>query len=395
MIYLDVTSSCKSPVNTGVQRAVRGIFRSLTQAGAPVTPLVWDPRLASYCTLSKRERGFLEAPFRAGRQAEAVPGRRANPAGVFSRIARAWRRRGARVDLPGGATLFVPEIFQDNRAAYLASFPGRAVGVCHDAIAWRRPEITPAANAAGAREYLAALGRMAAVIAVSEETRDELLACWRESGQAPAPVTVLGWPVDHAGPERPLAPEPADGAPSLLCVATFEPRKNHLALLDAAARLWTAGLDFELVLIGRTTASWGPRVIAAIDALAAAGRPIRWRRHVDDATLGESYARSLFTVFPSLIEGYGLPVVESLWHGRPCVCGANGAIGETSAGGGCLHVDQADPAALAAGMERLLTDHPLRRRLTEEARGRRFASWADYPPAVLAVLKPKSCSGGL
>lgn len=385
MIYLDVTSSCKSPVNTGVQRAVRGIFRSLRQAGAPVTPLVWDRRLAAYCTLSGRERGFLEAPFRSLAQPEATPGRHANPAGIFSKLARTLARRRARLELDPRRPLFVPEIFQDNRAAFLDAFPGRKVAVCHDLIAWRRPEITPAANRQGVREYLAALGRMTAVIAVSEETRRELLAFWREAGQAPAPVTVLGWPVDHFGEARPLAPAPTAAA-RVLCVGTFEPRKNHLALLEAARRLWEAGATFELTLIGRTTPGHGPRVVRAIETLAAAQHPVRWLRHVNDQTLEEAYRGALFTVFPSLAEGFGLPVIESLWHGRPCICGANGALGEISAGGGCLSVDQTSPAALAAALERLLNDPSLRRRLADEARDRPFAAWEAYAPAVLAVL---------
>lgn len=383
-IYLDVTSSCKSPVNTGVQRAVRGIFRSLSQAGAPVTPLAWDPGLAAYCALSERERGFLEAPFRLLGRPEAVPGRHANPAGVFSKLARALRRRRSRVALDAGCTLFVPEIFQDNRAAFFGTFPGRKVAVCHDLIAWRRPEITPVANQQGVREYLAALGQMTAVIAVSEETRAELLAFWREAGQDPAPVTVLGWPVDHSGEARPRTPAPM--AARVLCVGTFEPRKNHLALLEAARQLWERGAVFELTLIGRTTPVHGPLVVKAIETLAAANHPVRWLRHVDDRTLQEAYEGALFTVFPSLAEGFGLPVIESLWHGRPCLCGANGALGEISAGGGCLSVDQTQPAALAAAMERLLNDPPLRARLAEEARARPFATWDAYAPAVLSVL---------
>lgn len=384
MIYLDATSSCKSPVNTGVQRAVRGIYRSLVQAGAPVTPIVWDPGLASYCALSRRELGFLEAPFRSVGGSEAVPGRHANPAGVFSKIARSARRRWTRVEPSAGDTLFVPEIFQDNRSAFFDSFPGRTVAVCHDLIAWRRPEITPSANKKGVREYLLALGRMTAVVAVSEETREDLLAFWREAGLEPAPITVLGWPVDHSGQERPLAPAPS--AARILCVGTFEPRKNHVALLEAARLLWEAGAQYELVLIGRTTPGHGPLVIKAVEQLVAAHFPLRWLRHVNDETLEGAYRDAQFTVYPSLMEGFGLPVLESLWHGRPCICGANGALGETSAGGGCLNVDQTQPAALAAAMDRLLKDHPFRRRLTQETRDRTFTTWKSYALAVMPVL---------
>ena len=129
-----------------------------------------------------------------------------------------------------------------------------------------------------------------------------------------------------------------------------------MVLLEAAESLWRRGDDFELVLVGRTTAQWGGRVEEVIARLQATGRPVRWLRHVDDATLRRAYEACVFTVFPSLVEGFGLPILESLWHGRPCVCGVNGALGEVSMGGGCLPVDQTVASALAGAMEHLLAD---------------------------------------
>ena len=333
-------------MNTGVQRVVRGLHRALSAVTA-VTPILWDPRLTAYCALSRRERGFLEEPFAGqsvdGGGGEAEPGRRANPVPVWSKLARAWTHRRNRLDLPArltaADTLFVPEIFQDNRVGWLADLAGRTaarrVGVCHDAIAWRRPDITPPARQGGFVEYLDTLGTFDHVVAVSHETADDLVACWRERGRSNAPpVTVFPWPVNHAGAERRVQPPPAPTGPrTVLCVGTFEPRKNHLALLEAAETVWARGGVFELVLVGRTTAQWGGRVLAAVERLRAAGRSVRWLRHVDDTTLRRAYDECAFTVFPSLVEGFGLPILESLWHGRPCVCGVNGAIGEVSAGG--------------------------------------------------------------
>ena len=406
VIYLDVTSSCKSPMNTGVRRVVRGLYRSLA-AVAPLTPVLWDPHLVAYSTLSGREQGFLEAPFGEGnakKNGDAEPGRRANPIPGWSKLARAWTHRRNRLDLParltGADTLFVPEIFQDNRVRWLANLgantPARRVGVCHDAIAWRRPDITPPARQGGFKEYLSTLATFDHVVAVSRETSDELLAFWRERGQtAVPPVTVFPWPVNHAGATRQFSPPPAPtGRRAVLCVGTFEPRKNHLVLLEAAGAVWERGGDFELVFIGRTTAQWGSRVEVAIERLQAAGRPVRWLRHVDDETLRRAYDDCAFTVFPSLVEGFGLPILESLWYGRPCVCGVNGALGELSAGGGCLPVDQTAAPPLAAAIEHLLADHTLYRRLCEEAAARRFETWESLAGELLPVLRSGRASPG-
>jgi glycosyltransferase involved in cell wall biosynthesis len=393
MIYVDVTSSCKSPMNTGVQRVVREIFRSLS-AIAEVMPVLWDPQLAAYCALSRRERGFLETPFKRRRTADAEPGRRANPWPVLSKLRRSLGHRWRRLDLPAqlqaGDVLFVPEIFQDNRIGWLSALADRTAArlaaVCHDAIAVRRPDITPPARQGGFRAYLHALGEFDLAIAVSRETEADLLACWQADGKKGAPTAVLGWPVNHAGTARQIVPAPGGGRPIVLCVGTFEPRKNHLMLLQAARLLWERGVDFELVLVGRTTAQWGSQVLAALEALRVASRPVRWLRHIDDTALRRTYEECSFTVFPSLIEGFGLPILESLWHGRPCVCGSNGALGEVTSGGGCLNVDQTDPVALAAAMERLLVEPAFLRRLSDEAAIRPLATWEAYADRLLPLL---------
>ena len=378
-------------MNTGVQRVVRALHRSLA-AITPVTPLVWDPALRSYCTLSPRERRFLVNPFGHARAGDAAPGRRANPVPVWSKLARRIVHRWNRVDLAArlasADTLFVPEIFQDNRVGFLGTLAARRVGVCHDLITIRRPDLTPGARRAGFAEYLDCLGTFERVVAISRETADGLRAFWRERGSPGAPVSLCHWSALHGDEARPLTPLPtAVSRRSILCVGTLEPRKNQLVLLAAADALWARGVDFELVLIGRTTPGWGARVEAAVGALQAAGRPVRWLRHVDDATLGRAYADSVFTVFPTLVEGFGLPILESLWHGRPCICGTNGALGEVSTGGGCLAVDQTDPAALASAMQLLLSSPSRLAELHAQTLRRPFTTWGMVAETLLREFR--------
>ena len=389
-------------MNTGVQRVVRSLYRALS-ALTPVTPLIWDPGMGSYCTLSRRERAFLEKPFGTRGDAgggDAEPGRRANPIPFWSKFARVFVHRCHRFDLPAHLTaadaLFVPEIFQDNRLEFFhalaARTPARLATVCHDALAWSRPEVIPSTRQAGFVDYIDALGYFHHVVACSDETAVDLRACWRAHGLADArmpPIAVHPWPVDHDGAPRRVLPPPKPGArPSVLYVGTFEPRKNHLMLLTAAEQAWRDGHGFDLVFIGRTAMPFGAQVMARIESLQRAGRPVRWLRHADDATLRRAYAACAFTVFPSLHEGFGLPILESLWHGRPCVCGGNGAIGEVAALGGCLTVDQTDPAALATGMSRLLTDPLLYQRLRAEAEARPFGTWEQLARQLLPLLVP-------
>jgi hypothetical protein len=105
---------------------------------------------------------------------------------------------------------------------------------------------------------------------------------------------------------------------------------------------------------------------------------IYWERNPDDSRLREMYDSCDFTVYPSLEEGFGLPILESLWNARPCICRDSSAMVEVARGGGCLMVDTADAEKLAQAISRLVTDEALRTRLSNEAVTRPFKTWRDY-----------------
>ena len=83
------------------------------------------------------------------------------------------------------------------------------------------------------------------------------------------------------------------------------------------------------------------------------------------------------------IRGFGLPVLESLKHGKPCICSSQGAIGENSTKGGCLILENTTPKQIADAIERLLKDAALFRRLRKEARKLNFRTWSDYAKDIL------------
>jgi len=213
----------------------------------------------------------------------------------------------------------------------------------------------------------------------------DLLGYWEEFGIHPKPTRVIPWPMPFQG-NRPEASE-SKVSPRLLYVSRLRLRKNHLILLEACEQLWQEGFDFHLDLVGIADApadTW--KILRQISRLDRQGRPVRWLRHISDRQLAQAYKESAFTVFPSKMEGFGLPILESLWNGRPVICGSNGALGEVSAGGGCLHVDQNDPASLAGGIRHLLTDQHALAALREEAQRRSFRTWADYKSDLLSSL---------
>jgi glycosyltransferase involved in cell wall biosynthesis len=353
-----------------------------------VTPILWSQKLNSYCRLSSRELQYLVRPFERHRSPSAKPEQLVIRL-PWSKTVRHLRNRKRRFALEAAATaddlLFVPEIFRDNRIERIANpakrFPGRSYAVFHDAIALRLPEMTAQDHQPNFSNYVRALAHFDKVICVSNEVQADLEYYWNSSGATSPPTVVLGWPTDFGVPRPALSPN--FDAKRILCVATLERRKNHLKLLEAAEILWSEGLDFHLRLVGRMTADWGGTVLSQVERALKRGRSLEWLRHVSDHALHQAYRNSSFTVYPSLREGFGLPILESLWHGRPCVCGANGALGEVSAGGGCLPVACADTESLADGMRQLLVNTSLYDRLFAEACRRSFRSWDDYTNDLL------------
>ena len=181
------------------------------------------------------------------------------------------------------------------------------------------------------------------------------------------------------------APRATRTAPvRMLCVSTLEPRKNHRALL-AAYELAVArppGPALELDLVGAAYVGSQDIANAVREADRRACRACVGTGRSSTTQLQALYAACDFTVYPSVVEGFGLPVIESLWFGRPCVCANFGVMAENAAGGGCLTADVRDPQALADAML-----DPGRRRRPARTIDRR----GDGPPAQdLERIRPGS-----
>ena len=129
-----------------------------------------------------------------------------------------------------------------------------------------------------------------------------------------------------------------------------------------------------------------PALAALVERAISLGLPVAWIRDADDHRLNQLYAWAQFTVYPSIEEGFGLPVAESLWHGRGCLCSGNGALGELAAEGGCLTVDTRSWRALADALNSLLGSPDRIAALNAAAQQRRLRSWSDYGQQLLAVL---------
>ncbi len=374
-LLLDLSHTSHTRARTGIQRVTRSLRTALGERAVGITH---DPHLRAWRVLEAWENANLAATGAATKRGARWP--------IGARVRGRLRRfLGQTAPLPANAGVLVPEIFSPAVARALPSLfeavRGPRIAVFHDAIALQFPELTPPGTVGRFPAYLVELLAFDGIAAVSEASAAALTDYWRWLGAPqPPPVRAVALGVDL--PSRTdtaasaTAPSPDDIR--LLSVGSIEGRKNHLALLEACERLWAGGARFSLRLIGLAHAQTGAAAVARIRELQTAGRPLRYDGPAGDAEVAAAYAACTFTVYPSQCEGFGLPVLESLGHGKPCVCSARGALGESARGGGCVALDNVDETTLAAAIGRLLAAPAEVAALAEAARRRRFRTWREY-----------------
>jgi glycosyltransferase involved in cell wall biosynthesis len=179
-------------------------------------------------------------------------------------------------------------------------------------------------------------------------------------------------------------------APMVLVVGSHEPRKNHVAVLEAAERLWArSDRSFEMVFLGWT--GWlGEDFDQSVDELVSRGRPIVVRKRCSEVELWAAYRLARFTVFPSLIEGFGLPIAESLASGTPVITSNYGSSAEVAGKGGCLLVDPRDVDELERAIALLLDDDETLGKLRAEAAAVETGTWGRYADRLWRFFIPSA-----
>lgn len=385
-LLLDLSHTSHIRARTGIQRVARALHTALGQDALAITH---DPHLDAWRPLAAWEEANLSAEFTGGKRGARWP-LGAKLGGKTRRLFGRGPAFEAGLAALNASGLVVPEVFSPVVAAALpgifAVTRGPRVAVFHDAIPLKYPEFTPSKTVARFPTYLRELLAFDGIAANSEHSRATLVEHWLSLGISSfPPVQAIPLGVDEK--QRTTR----DGAlgprgPVVLSVGSIEGRKNHLALLDACELLWASGRRFELRIVGHAQLETGRDALARLGTLQAAGRPVRYDGPLEDAAVDAAYAECAFTVYPSIVEGFGLPVIESLAHGKPCVCSGLGAIGESAHDGGCVTLDSVDATSLAGAIGKLLTEPAELASLAIAARGRTFRSWRDYANELTAWL---------
>lgn len=377
-LYYWAGLTAEQPFNSGIQRVTRLLAAALQRAGVDVVPVTWDAA--------------------AGRMAHVDDEGMAN-------LAR-WNGPSPRAVevLPGdlsGEWLLLPEITvpvvppNSDVARYARSIGMRSAAIFYDLIPEKLPELYPPGAVDNMRAFWRTFESVQLALPISWTAAADLLRYLKAKGSSLPTVTPCPLAGDVGlGPRSLEAPDGLSDhrALQLLAVGTWEPRKNYPRLLRAlAAAQARSSRPISLTLVGRR-AGYDAFDAEVEPLLEAAGVDVL--DGVDDDELLRRYAEADATVFASWEEGFGLPVVESLWNGRPCVCHDGSALAELAPGGGILALDMLDEGAIADGLVRLADEPGLIEELGRQTLARALRSWDTYAQDVLNALSHEGSAPG-
>ena len=315
-LLLDVSTIVHWDVATGIQRVVRALVADLMRRppeGVEVALIQGGGRVPGYRHARRYEELVAGRKDAASRRVDDEMPLAIRPGDVFLGIDLAhavvsanrplyehWRRLGAQVHFVVYDLLpvLMPENFRD----------------ISDRLHSR---------------WLHDIAHSDGLLCISRSVADEALAWLDEHGPERQRPLSIGW--FHLGADlhasRPSTGLPPDsqatldkirGEPAFLMVGTMEPRKGHRQALEAFERLWSDGVQANLIIVGRM--GWGTEELCArLKTHPEAGRRLHWLQEISDEFLERIYGACSALIAASLGEGFGLPIVEARLHGMATI----------------------------------------------------------------------------
>jgi glycosyltransferase involved in cell wall biosynthesis len=264
----------------------------------------------------------------------------------------------------------------------------RIVALIHDLIPISHPHFYAPMFCAQFEVWLREFLPLAdAFVCVSNATADDLQRYAAAAGIQPhGPVGVFPmgtkFTTGEAMPGERIAAILDGRTKPVLMVGTIQPRKNHALVLDAFEEAWAAGSKLPLMIVGRR--GWlCEQTIKRFSRLEAQGRPFTHIADATDADLQYAYRHARCLIFPSVAEGFGLPIVEALAQALPAIA-SDIPVHREVGGDLATYIPLGDPAHLAALLRSIENGSTL---LTAPAPGTvHLPTWAESAAALQAEI---------
>jgi len=365
-IFVAASHTAKSDARTGIQTVVRGLLSGLTRANVDFRAVRWSAWRSAFLPLNAKHSKRLATYV-------CITDRLPN------RLHGSW--------------LLLPEVIYRNELhrviAYAREQQMRVAAIFHDAIPISHPELVRPKAAKYHADYMTDLCNVDLLIPVSHSAADQF-RLFVEKRRLPFPtIYVCTSAGDLFGEERlPAKAAVSSQAVNILCVSTLEPRKNHKTLLEAfeLASATLSQPELRLQLVGDRYEG-ADFVVEIVKAAMARNPNVIWHGKLTDHQMTNLYRECDFTIYPSVLEGFGLPIIQSLWNRRPCICANFGTMAETASGGGCLTVDIRDAEKLSGAIVALATRRDIRQKLVEEIERRHVKTWQEYATEICEALE--------
>ena len=238
----------------------------------------------------------------------------------------------------------------------------KTIVTIHDLAHERYPQFSPHMEGVRMRKLVPRSARLADhIITVSEYSANDLVSVYGVSRgkitvayQAPSPRFKPGNKLDA---QKELKAKYGISSPFLLYVGRLQVRKNLVRLVEAFARVRTKHPDLKLVLVGKPDLHY-EQLLAKVDELAVK-EAVLFPGYIASDDLPVFYNAAEIFVFPSIFEGFGLPVMESMASGVPTIT-SRGSCLEEIAGDGALLIDPLSVGSITAAIASVLENSDLR-----------------------------------
>jgi glycosyltransferase involved in cell wall biosynthesis len=376
LVYCFFESTLQFNANTGVQRVARQTARALADAGIKVIASTWDPENRSIAPLLPKE--ILHLSKWNGPMSEQ------------------WHHWVPPSEAPENSWLMsneMPPRLGPGVNGELLEFAKlnelRTAVTFFDAIPFIFPNLYPAGLAELHYSYMEQLAAWDLIFPISIQSAKDMFDVLPESicseQDLNKKLIPIPLPSEFPSAKRNLdSPVSLNARPFILVISTFEQRKNHISLLKAMAiAQQSLPFGFELILVGHPLEA---SVLKLVNLYQEKLPSMKIVHDASDDQIKEWLHRADFTVFPSIEEGFGLPIVESLWHGKPVICDHQRAINEIAKDGGCLQVDVLNVEQLAEAIVTLAKDFDVYRSKCNEIKTRSFSTWENYATTIVSLM---------
>ena len=376
LVYCFFESTLRFNGNTGVQRVARQTARALAKADIKVVATTWDAEKRSLAPLLPKELHHL-AKWSGPSPEQWHPWMPPSEAPENS-----WFMSNEMPPQLGpGVNDHLIEFAKLNGLKTAVTF--------FDAIPFIFPDLYPAGSAELHFSYMEQLAKWDLILPISRQSAQDMFDLLPESvfteldlNQKLIPLPL---PCEFTSAKKSVDPPVSlNTRPFIFVISTFEQRKNHISLLRAMAIAQRSlPFGFDLILVGHPLEASVVRLVNLYKEVLPSMKVVH---DASDNQIKEWLDRADFTIFPSVEEGFGLPIVESLWHGKPVICDDQRAINEIAKDGGCLQVDVLDVEQLTEAIVTLATNFDVYRSKCKEIENRSFSTWDNYASAIASLM---------